>query len=276
MSDDDDDDLDVTALTARDRKPDADATEKNDISSPDVDPPKSVPPAAASSSASVAPVRRPASSGESPAPPSVSRTSVPPSEPRTASRGSFSQLDLAAADRPARLQMIVALVLGLVLVAIPLYLWRRPRADAVAVSTGDAADSVPPPPPAMNEDKPAVSEVRTLACQDPGPKKTSPGECDHLADIEKALTKAIEDSASCITKDLGGGTIEYVADVSFRQKKINVVTPKDGHSLHNAKAVAVCQAAVKSRLAAVPLDPVQHAHARYKLSATATYTGPVK
>ena len=63
-----------------------------------------------------------------------SRATVPPSEPRS-SRASFDALD-AQVDRPARLQMIVALILGLVLVAIPLYLWRRPRAESISVDTG--------------------------------------------------------------------------------------------------------------------------------------------
>src|SRR4051794_14191905 len=51
---------------------------------------------------------------QTPPPPNVSpsRASVPPSEPRSTSRGSFSQIDLVG-ERPARLQMIVALVLVL-------------------------------------------------------------------------------------------------------------------------------------------------------------------
>jgi hypothetical protein len=204
---------------------------------------------------------------------------VPPSEPRSTSRGSFSQLDLAAADRPARLQMIVALILGLVLVAIPLYLWRRPRADAVAVSgSGDAGTepSAAATAPAPVDEKPATSDVRNLLCQDPGPKKTAPEQCDHVVDVEKAFAKAIEESASCMPKDVGGGTVIYVADVSFKRKAINVATPKEGRTMKNLKAISNCQSAVKSRLQALPLDPIVHAHARYKISMTATYPGPVK
>jgi hypothetical protein len=228
-------------------------------------------------------VRRPASSSGdrsesapiSKAPPSLSRASVPPSEPRSTSRGSFSQLDLAAADRPARLQMIVALVLGLVLVAIPLYLWRRPRADAVAVTgAGDGgaptpATSAAEPPPA--DDKPTLSDPKSLACHDPGPKKTAAEQCDHLVEVEKAFAKAIQESADCVPKDAGGGAIVYVADVSFKRKAVAVATPKDGRTLRSAKVVAACQSAVKTRLSAVPLESITHAHARYKIAITATY-----
>ena len=212
--------------------------------------------------------------------PSSSRASVPPSEPRS-TRGSFGQLDLAAAaaDRPARLQMIVALILGLVLVAIPLYLWRRPRADAVSVSGAGDAGAPPaaaaPPAPAL-DDKPTTSDVKVLLCQDPGPKKTTPDQCDHLVDVEKALAKAIEESASCIAKDVGGGTIVYVADVSFKRKALHVATPKEGRSMKNVKAISGCQLAVKARLQALSLDTITHAHTRYKISMTATYPGAVK
>jgi hypothetical protein len=177
--------------------------------------------------------------------------------------------------------MIVALVLGLVLVAIPLYLWRRPRADAVAV-TG-AADAVIPttsgaPPlgaPAV-EEKVATADLKVLLCQDPGSRKTSPEQCDHLADLEKAFVKAVEETGSCMAKDAGGGTVVYVADVSFKHKALNVATPKEGRTLKNTKAISACQSAVKGRLQALPLEPMAHAHARYKIALTATYPGAVK
>ncbi|HSO39546.1 MAG TPA: hypothetical protein VLT33_43770 [Labilithrix sp.] len=176
--------------------------------------------------------------------------------------------------------MIVALILGLVLVAIPLYLWRRPRADAVAVAGagdgGAAPVAVAPPEVAAADDKPTLGEPKSVLCQDPGPKKTSAEQCDHVVEVEKALAKAIEESASCIPKEAGGGTVVYVADVSFKRKALNVATPKDGRSLKNAKAVAACQSAVKTRLSALSLEPIAHTHARYKIAITATYPGPIK
>lgn len=216
-----------------------------------------------------------------PSPQSPSRATVPPSEPRSTSRGSFGQLDLSA-DRPARLQMIVALLLLLVLVAIPLYLWRRPRAES-SVATSSTGASVEPnalgaPTSATVADpaKPLLGDPKSILCQDPGPKRTAPEQCDRLVDLEKAFAKAIEDSASCVPKEVGGGTVQYVADVSFKRRSLGVSTPKDGRSLKNAKVVAACQAAVKSRLQAFSLDTLQHAHARYKIAVTATYPGPVK
>ena len=214
--------------------------------------------------------------------PSSSRASMPPSEPRNSSRTSFSQLDVGA-DRPARLQMIVALILGLVLVAIPLYLWRRPRAESIAATgSGDAgvdpnaAGAPTTAAPPSDEGKPTIGEAKSILCQDPGPKKTPPEQCDHVADIEKAFAKAIEEAAGCVPKDAGGGTIQYVADVSFKRKALNVATPKEGRTMKNTKVVSACQSAVKAKLQAVSLDAIQHAHARYKIAVTASYPGTVK
>jgi hypothetical protein len=245
-------------------------------------------PSLASSSAAPSETQQtsaPLASKSTPPPPQVSqspsRASVPPSEPRSASRASFSQIDLSA-DRPARLQMIVALLLGLVLVAIPLYLWRRPRAESIAATGSadagtdpNAAAAAPATAPA-DDAKLTLGEPKSVLCQDPGPKKTSPEQCDHVVEVEKAFAKAIEESASCVPKDAGGGTIQYVADVSFKKKALNVAVPKDGRTMKNAKVVSACHAAVKSKLQALSLDPIAHTHARYKIAITASYPGTVK
>lgn len=207
--------------------------------------------------------------------PASSRASVPPSEPRS-SRASFDALD-AQIDRPARLQMIVALILGLVLVAIPLYLWRRPRAESIAVSTGGidggALPAVTGSPTAQAEEKLVISEPKILSCHDPGPKKTPPDQCDHVVELEKAFAKAIEDSTSCVPREAGGGSIIYVADVNFRRKTVGVSTPREGRTLKSSKIAGACERAVKSKLSSLPYDSIKHQHVRYRVSITATYPG---
>ena len=64
--------------------------------------------------------------------------------------------------------------------------------------------------------------------------------------------------------------------MSFKRKALNVATPKEGRTMKNAKVIAACQSAVKSKLQSLSLDPIQHAHARYKIAITATYPGAVK
>jgi hypothetical protein len=209
-------------------------------------------------------------------PPSSSRASVPPSEPR-ASRTSFSQIE-AQADRPARLQLIIALVLGLVLVAIPLYLWRRPRTDSIAVAVPDAGleTDASLASSGISDDKPQVGDVRIVSCHDPGPHRTPSEQCDHVSDVEKFFAKAVEENVGCVTKDNGGGTIEYLADISFKRKTVTLTTPRETRSMKHDKVVAGCQSAVKNKLQTMNLDAPPHQHQRYKLAVTVTYAGPIK
>jgi hypothetical protein len=197
-------------------------------------------------------------------------SSHPPSEPRTEKR---SGRDGVVYERPARLQMIIALVLGLVLVAIPLYLWRRPRVESpVVMSDADAgalALAVADAQAAEDAGSAvALSEPRVLQCQDPGPGSTAPEKCDHLVDFEKAFAKAIRESGGCTSS---AGTLPYVADVSFARKKqpIHLSIAKDGRTIKTK--TAPCVAAIKKSLGAVPLDAMKHEHARYKISLVATY-----
>jgi len=170
--------------------------------------------------------------------------------------------------------MIVALILGLVLVAIPLYLWRRPRAESIAVMPQEAG-AIAEPPPA--EEKIALADPHVLSCHDPGPKRTPSNECDHPTDFEKAMAKAIEENAPCVPRDQGGGTIVYVADVSFKTKKsLTVSTPREGRTFKNTKVIAGCLMAVKNKLSTFSLEGEQHQHQRYRVSITATYPGTVK
>jgi hypothetical protein len=176
--------------------------------------------------------------------------------------------------------MIVALILGLVLVAIPLYLWRRPRAESISVNAGGADGGVLPAVTAAStggtDEKLVIGDVKILSCHDPGPKKTPPEQCDHVAELEKAFAKAIEESASCVSRDSGGGSIIYIADVGFKKKTVTVSTPREGRTLKSPKVAGTCEKAVKGRLSSLSYDTIKHEHARYRVSITATYPGTVK
>jgi hypothetical protein len=206
--------------------------------------------------------------------------SHPPSEPALARVGSL----FAAEDRPVRVQLVAALLLGLVLVASGLYLWRRPRssdasgdpAAATAATTTDDAGTIAAAPTVVEAGSTAplsLSDPRVLGCHDRGTKKTAPDQCDHLASVEQALTSAITQAAACVPPAGGGGTIEYVADVSFSRHKVNVSLPRAGRSVHDHKVLRACSSAVRGAMQSVALDGLDHQHARYKIAVTATYRG---
>jgi hypothetical protein len=209
-------------------------------------------------------------------------SSHPPSDPHPAlTRGSAA--GFAVDDRPARAQLAAALFLGVVLVGSGLYLWRKPHdspdassnpaLSASTASTDGAAIIVSAIPDAGSAAPVKLSDVRVLACQDRGPKKTPADQCDHLESVEQALTHAIEQAATCVPPAEAGSTIEYVADVSFSRHKVHVAVPRAGRSLDDRKALGACAAAVRGAMQGLTLDSVTHGHARYKIAVTATYTG---
>jgi hypothetical protein len=71
-----------------------------------------------------------------------------------------------------------------------------------------------------------------------------------------------------------GATIEYVADVSFSRRRLSVTLPRAGRSVHDRKVLRACAAAVRGAMQVVSLEGVDHQHARYKFSVTATYRSP--
>jgi len=208
--------------------------------------------------------------------------SHPPSDPLPArASGALFPQD----ERPARAQLVAALLFGLVLVASGLYLWRRPHtstddagndmpaASAVPILAGDAGVITGAAGDGGAQTPVALSEPRVLGCHDRGAKKTPPDACDRLAPVEKAIETAITGAAACVPPEQGGGTIEYVADVSFLRHKVNLKLPRAGRSVHDRKALHACGTAVRSALQGLALDGLDHMHARYEIAVTATYRG---
>ncbi len=190
----------------------------------------------------------------------------------------------ASQNRPPRVSLAFAVLLGLLLVSAGLYLWRRPP-NAARTTSSDANEAggssaalsdagvvsgaveASAPPPIV------LADVRVLGCHDRGPVRTPSEQCDHLAVIEQAFSRAVEQSLPCVPAGSSGATIEYVADVSFLRRRVRISLPRAGRSIRDRKIVLACATAVRSALEALALDGVEHQHARYQISVTATYRG---
>jgi hypothetical protein len=205
-------------------------------------------------------------------------SSRPPAEPKPARIPVDATGAIATLERPARWQTVVMVGLGIVLVGVPLYLWRRPRSAAPAVGREDALDAAaavaaPDLPAPQDAALPAVAlgDARVLECHDPGTKHTPPEQCDHIAAFEKSFAQVILDAHDCMPPN-SGGTITYVADLAFTHRRsLTIAAPRDGRSVKNPKAVLACVAEVRHGVSALVIDGYTHAHARYKVAMTATY-----
>lgn len=186
-------------------------------------------------------------------------------------------------DRPLRAQLVVALVVGLVLLAVPLYMWRRPSgtenapgdagadapdgalsSDAAAAAAADAA--------AQDERVKLGAAQRIKCAASPGSRGQEGTLCDHLPVFEQALSRAIRQSIDCAPKTGKEGSINYVLSVDFAKKKLHVFPGASGTWRGpQARRAAKC---VLRNLPAPPWDTIQHQYRYYQLAILATYPPP--
>jgi hypothetical protein len=193
-------------------------------------------------------------------------------------------------QRDVRLQAALALVVGIAVVAVPLFIWRGKQkhderaaaasasasasaledAGAPVVSFGDAGASL-----SIDAGGRTISfaEPRYLKCQDPGPTKTPPEKCDHLGTLEELVTRTITEKVStCLPTLATAQTVNFVVDVSFKRRKMRLKDGKEGSSMpaKDRKKLVSC---LEKGLVVPNLDSVPHTHQRYLFQFVATF-GP--
>ncbi len=188
-------------------------------------------------------------------------------------------------DRPLRAQLVVALMVGLVLLAVPLYLWRRPSgtenapkdsgADAVASGASSVAlpPGVAPGDAALQDARVKLGAVQRVKCAAAPNTRGQDGElCDRLEGLEKALARGIRDNVDCAPRTGKEGNINYVLSVDFRAKKLHVFPGKSGQWRGpQARKAAEC---VKRSLPAPQWDKIKHQYRYYLIAILATYPAP--
>jgi hypothetical protein len=212
-------------------------------------------------------------------------TPLPPSTPSGAPSSRTPTIG-GRVQRDVRLQAALALVVGIAIVAVPLFIWGRgkKRGDdhGANASASASVEEAGPPTVFFGDAGAAVSvdaggrtvtfgEPRYLKCQDPGPSKTPPEKCDHLGPIEDLVTKAIaEQVATCLPSLPTAQTVAFVVDVSFKRKRVKMKDGKDGSTMPAAqrKKLATC---IEKGLSAPNWDTVGHAHQRYLFQFLATF-----
>jgi hypothetical protein len=211
-----------------------------------------------------------------------SRSSFPsvPGEPRVRRLGVGSS---AGSDRPLRAQVIVALVCVSMLIAVPLYLWRKPSTKAAAPapsasgSVGSGPQAVPKPSaaaaaPATTPPRLTLGAVQKVRCGSSAAAAPNEGSlCDSLGPFEEALKKAIIESESCAPKPGAKGSINYVLTIDFPRKKLHVYPGASGEWRgKQARRATTCV----SRTIKVADWNIPHQYRFYALAVLATYAGP--
>lgn len=187
-------------------------------------------------------------------------------------------------DRPLRAQLVIALVIGLVLLAVPLYLWRRPSgkdnaapdASARHDGGGDAPSShaqVTDLEAGTPDDGVKLGPVERVKCSASQRSKGEEGNlCDHLPFFEDALRKAIHGTKGCAPRTGRSGTLNYVLMIDFQHRRVGAFPGASGR-WKGPQARRAAQCMLKS-LPAPPWDRIQHQYRYYEIAVMATYPAP--
>lgn len=207
---------------------------------------------------------------------SVPDAGPPPSHPDVRRSRPDPNDPLALSDNAHRLQMLVALLLGAVLVSASLYVWRRPKTERDATAAAALQASAQPAASAVamavaKDPVVLVGDPRVIGCQDPGPGKTEPSACGAGEPLAVALKKAIVDNEACLPPSEGAGTIEFLADFQFERRRLTITAPQSSRSVKSSRAAVGCATAVKRSLLAAGALNLAHDHARMKLTVQASY-----
>jgi hypothetical protein len=162
-----------------------------------------------------------------------------PSEPSLRRLGVGSSR--GGGERPLRAQLVVALVVGFVLLAVPLFLWRRPggtvpanseptsgRTDAGMPSERDSGVDAAAAAPAKPE-RVRLSPLQRVRCSVSSRVRGQQGTlCDALPFFEKALAEAIKKNVDCAPHPDREGTISYALQIDFKRRWFNVFPGASG------------------------------------------------
>lgn len=213
----------------------------------------------------------------------------PPSSPSGSSVPSSRTPTLGGrVQRDVRLQAALALVVGIAVVAVPLFLWGRGKKKgpdtAASTSVSAITDDAGPPAVIFGDAGASLSvdaggrtvtfgEPRYLKCQDPGPTKTPADKCDHLGAVEELVTKTVADRLStCLPTVQASQALNVVVDVSFKKKKMRLRDAKEGNTMPSAQRKKLISCFDKG-IVMPNFDQIAHAHQRYVFEFLATF-GP--
>jgi hypothetical protein len=203
---------------------------------------------------------------------------LPPSAPAP-----FRRLG-AGGQNPIRGPVIFGLIALLILVALPLYLWRKPRPmvamDQDAGTRMDVADAGAPfdagalaAADAGGSRRPglALAEPKVVRCSPQRGGRLSGERCDAIGPFQEALARAVRDNAACAPPSSSAFTVSFVLSVDFDRKRLHLWAGRSG-SLKKRNTVDLIRC-VEHALTAPDFAATAHQYARYDINILAAYPG---
>jgi hypothetical protein len=199
----------------------------------------------------------------------VAVPSQPPNDP-----GAFRHL--GRTERSGSGLAIAGLVALLILVAVPLYLWRRPK-PALPVETAraeidagapDAAAALLPMAPQKAEPKLTLTDAKVIQCGARSGRWTK-DRCDELPAIGDALARAIRENVACAPISVTPNTVSFVLKLDFDRKKTHLWAGRSGTLRRRAAADLI--KCVEHAMPKIDWPATAHQFMRYELNVVASY-----
>jgi len=186
-------------------------------------------------------------------------------------------------DRPLRAQIVVALVAVCILIAVPLYLLRRPGgksaaiasasvaldAGAAPVASGSAAAVVSPLDGGKPPERLRVAPVQHVRCGATANGGHEGNVCDSVPFFEEALSKAVRENPDCAPKANEQGTVNYVLTIDFQRKSLHLFPGASGQ--WRGKQARRSVNCVKRAFVSPDFGSTQHQYRFYTIAVLATY-----
>jgi hypothetical protein len=181
----------------------------------------------------------------------------------------------ATSDRPIRSQVVVTAAVIVSLVAVPLYLLRRPNPstnDAAPEKTSLGFGGV-----IRNELDAGVypsdvilGPLQRVRCGASASQTSGEGGlCDGLPLLENALRQAVLGNVDCVARAGKEGSINYVLEADFTQNRLNVFAGKSGQ-WRGGRAKKAISCVLRS-LPPLAWTELAHQHQYYAIAILATY-----
>lgn len=179
-------------------------------------------------------------------------------------------------ERPIRAQAAIGGFVALLLIAIPLYLLRRPSAPDEArpqLAPEGFSPVVAVPSASEGHERVVLGDAQRVRCSSaPGVVGSEGVACDRLEYFEKALRTAIVETVDCAPRTNDEGSLNYVLKIDFNQKTLHVFPGASGTwKGPQARRAATC---VKQGLSAPDWTKIEHKFRYYELAVLATYRVP--
>jgi hypothetical protein len=201
-----------------------------------------------------------------------------PLPPRSESNLRRLSRSAGGAERPLRAQLVLGSMLGLALIATPLYLLRRPSGapraplpDAGVSVFGGAfhneADASSPVGQVL------LGPIQRVKCGASPSQVSNEGElCDALPALEEALRQSVLGAADCAPRTGKEGSINFVLEVDFENSRYNLFPGKSG-KWRGPQARRAIQCVLRG-FPPVDLTTVSHQYGYYAIAVLAVYPPP--